>query len=137
MGFDEVRALVEAHGLTFQIEPRCDDGSSLIASVSAIISATDDETYDTKIASKVRNSKHIKFVARLLQGRIETLKQACVYVDIDGNGSFSDPSKAIDRAMTDKLLKLASGAVYSTKQMLRRYNKGRARRAAASRPSKK
>jgi AbiV family abortive infection protein len=80
-----------------------------------IVESIDEKTY-SKIAKALIHKEHNKYVVELLNGKFDALKQSCLYVDMEG--AKKSPNQ-IDRLTADRMLRLASGAIYSTKQVIR------------------
>lgn len=123
MGFDEVVDLTKAAGFETIIVPISDDepkGPSFADAIATI----DEETFANKVSAKIRRSQHHWFVISLLRGDFEKLKHACLYVDLDlQTGNVAGASFSVDRRMSDKALRLASGAIWAVEERLVAYDR--------------
>jgi AbiV family abortive infection protein len=118
MGCDEVSDLLEVQGYEIKIAPLArtpSDGPSEID----IIASIDDRTFQARIANKIRRSAHHRFVIDLAAGRFDKIKQESFYVDEAHDGTLREPTTRIDRLVADRIIRLASGAIHSTKMVLR------------------
>jgi hypothetical protein len=121
MGINEIKALIGAVGYELTFVKKT--GKPKIGpTLAEIVSSIDDETYKTSIAPKLKNRRHHKSVIDLMKGNFDQLKQAGFYVDVQKHNSRETVGQ-IDRLMADRAIKLASGALYSTRVMLERFNR--------------
>jgi AbiV family abortive infection protein len=118
LGFDEVRDLMEVQGYRQILVPM---GTKLSdePSVVDVIAAISDRTFQEKVANKIKRSGHHRIVIDLAAGRFDKIKQESFYVDENDDGTLRVPRLQIDRATADRIIRLASGAIYSTKMTLR------------------
>lgn len=120
MDINDIETLIGAVGYELTVVKKTGKpkvGPTLVEIVSSI----DDETYNTSIAPKLKNRRHHKSVIDLMKGNFDQLKQAGFYVDLQKRSSRETVGQ-IDRLMADGAIKLASGALHSTRAMLERFH---------------
>ena len=122
MGHDEVRDLAGVAGYEMIITKiGTDTGnkpSTVEPSTVDILASIDERTFQTKVANTIRRSKHRRFVIDLARGEFDRVKQQSIYVD-EQDGELQQPTILIDRLTADRVIRLASGAIYTTKMTLR------------------
>ncbi len=117
MGIDEVRDLVGVAGFEMILTKIGTDTSNKPSPVE-VLASIDERTFQTKLANKIRRSKHHRFVIDLARGEFDKVKQQSIYVD-EQDGELQQPTILIDRLTADRVIRLASGAIYTTKMTLR------------------
>jgi AbiV family abortive infection protein len=123
MGVDEIETLIAAAGYSLVIVKKRKTSERKIGpTLTEIISSIDDETYNANVGPKLRNRRHHKLVIELMKGNFDQLKQAGFYVDLQKPNSLV-PIRQIDRFTADGAIKLAGGALHSTRLMLSRFNR--------------
>jgi len=122
----EVEALLGERGYGLDVVPAGSGGT--VSSISRILASASDETADPKVRQK--RSKHHQFLISLLRGEFEKIKHACFYVDLDRFGAVIETVR-VDRILADRIIGLASGALYTVQVELARHSKRVALRVAS------
>lgn len=123
MGIDEIRALVSASG-QYELIIAPSSTASNLPTMLEIISSIDETTYGKQRGAKIRNVKHHRSMVELAKGKFDRIKQECFYVDMV-DGKFLVPEINIDRSTADRLISMASAAIFATKAMLHDFRNGR------------
>jgi hypothetical protein len=118
MGIDEVRDLVGVAGYSMELA-RIGSDIARKPSVVEVIASIDEPTFQREIANKIRRSTHHRFVIDLAKGEFDKVKQQSIYVDKQNDGELRQPTLLIDRSTADRIIRLASGAIYTTQMTLR------------------
>lgn len=121
-GIDQIEALVGHLGYKIELAPKTTANQKTIPDVIGEIKLSDIAAID------IRDNRHVEFILKLLRGEFDHVKQSCFYVD-QTEDKLRVPRDAIDRPLSDKVIKLASGSLYVTYTQLRRKMKVKNRHA--------